>query len=230
MSVAEQLQAIHADIAEAAALVHKNPDDIALIAVSKGQPLEKIRAAFDAGQKTFGENYVQEAVQKITALQDLAIEWHFIGTIQSNKTKLIAEHFDWVQTITRFKDAQRLNDQRPEALSPLNICIEVNISEDPNKTGIAPEAVLDLAQSLTALPRLKLRGLMTIAKLTIDPVEQAFFFDKMAALYQDCCHKGCAFDTLSMGMSGDFALAIAAGSTCVRIGTRLFGQRKTNHG
>ncbi|MCX7120427.1 MAG: YggS family pyridoxal phosphate-dependent enzyme [Gammaproteobacteria bacterium] len=193
---------------------------VTLVAVSKKQSAEKIRDAFNAGQKKFGENYLQEALEKQRLLSGLAIEWHFIGTIQSNKTKLIAENFDWVHSVNRMSIAKRLNDQRPTHLKPLNICIEVNIDQSSTKSGILPDAVFALALEIKKLPQLNLRGLMVIPEKN-----NIAAFQKTAALQEQLMLDGVALDTLSMGMSDDFEDAIAAGSNMLRIGTALFGER-----
>lgn len=204
---------------------YNNPNNIKLLAASKGQPLEKITALYNQGQRAFGENYLQEALEKMTALADTEIEWHFIGTVQSNKTKKIAEHFSWVQTVADSKIAKRLSEQRPSPLPPLNICIEVNISNEASKSGIAPKEVLALAQYCMTLPKLKLRGLMCIPEQYNDIHKQRDIFHTMFLLYQSLRKQDLPLDTLSMGMSGDMEAAIAEGSTMVRIGTALFGER-----
>lgn len=211
------LQQIH----QAEEKYHRQPGDVCLLAVSKKHSAENIRDAFLAGQKKFAENYLQEALQKQRQLQDLEIEWHFIGTIQSNKTKLIAENFDWVHSVNRLSIAERLNKQRPAHLNPLNICIEVNIDEEPTKSGVLPKDIVALAKQITALNHLKLRGLMVIPEKNNSEIA----FQKTANLQQQLIHHGFSLDTLSMGMSNDFETAIEAGSTIVRIGTAIFGER-----
>lgn len=211
------LQQIH----QAEEKYHRQSGDVSLLAVSKKHSAENIREAFLAGQKKFAENYLQEALQKQQELHDLPIEWHFIGTIQSNKTKLIAEHFDWVHSINRIDIAKRLNNQRPTHLNPLNICIEVNIDEEPSKSGVLPDDLVPLAQNLIALKHLNLRGLMIIPEKN----NSMLAFQKTAMLQQQLIHSGFSLDALSMGMSNDFDAAIAAGSTIVRIGTAIFGER-----
>ena len=196
------------------------PNNITLIAVSKKQSAEKIREAFNAGQKQFGENYLQEALDKQKQLADLDIEWHFIGTIQANKTKLIAQHFSWVQSVDRLVIAKRLNDQRPAHLPLLNVCIEININAEKTKSGVLPKDIFELAEQITKLKRLKLRGLMIIPEKTDLDV-----FRKAAVLQKQMNQTGFELDTLSMGMSADFEKAIVAGSTMVRIGTAIFGKR-----
>jgi pyridoxal phosphate enzyme (YggS family) len=200
-------------------------DAVKLLAVSKSQSIEKIIAAYSEGQHAFGENYLQEALVKIRKLPT-DIEWHFIGTIQSNKTKMIAENFDWVQSITSVQIAKRLNDQRPAHLPPLNICIEVNISDENTKAGIRLKNVLSLANVCVNLPHLRLRGLMTIPFPNKEMNLQRLSFQQLYQLYQSLLEEGLSLDTLSMGMSDDFEAAIAEGSTMVRIGTALFGERK----
>lgn len=198
---------------------------VKLLAVSKKQGVDKIRAAFEAGQSTFAENYVQEALEKQKQLGDLAIEWHFIGNIQSNKAKLIARHFDWVQSINSISIATLLSKHRPSSLPPLNICIEVNIDHEPSKSGINPAEVKPLVSAIMQLPQLKLRGLMVIPKQTISPENQRTAFQTATTLYETLIQEGFTLDTLSMGMSGDLVSAIQAGSTMVRIGTAIFGPR-----
>jgi len=190
---------------------------ITLIAVSKTRSANQIRELFNAGQKAFGENYLQEALEKQRLLQDCDITWHFIGTIQSNKTKLIAENFSWVQSVNRASIAKRLNDQRPANLPPLNICIEVNIDEEKTKSGVMPNDVAALAKEISSLKNITLRGLMIIPTKN-----NTTGFQKAAALQQQLIQQGFRLDTLSMGMSTDFIDAIEAGSTMVRIGTALF--------
>ncbi len=204
---------------------HRRPDSISLLAVSKSQSIEKIQEAIASGQKSFGENYLQEALPKIEALKDQQMEWHFIGSIQRNKTRKIAEHFDWVQSVTDQQMAKRLNDQRPEHLPPLNICLEINISHEQTKSGIDEEEAFALAAFCETLPRLKLRGLMAIPapKPTFD--EQRIEMRKLTALFTKMIEKGFKLDTLSMGMSQDWEAAIAEGATMIRLGTAIFGVR-----
>lgn len=198
---------------------------VQLLAVSKGQPIAKIQTAITAGQRCFGENYAQEALTKITALQQENLEWHFIGKIQTNKTKSIAENFAWVHSIDRLQVAQRLNDQRAQHLLPLNVCIEVNVSEEKTKSGVMITELYELANAIVKLPRLKLRGLMTIPAITYDFSEQRKPYAILYKAYLDLQQQGFTLDTLSMGMSNDFVAAIAEGSTMVRIGTAIFGER-----
>lgn len=194
---------------------------VALLAVSKKQSVEKIRDAYAAGQRLFGENYLQEALQKMAELADCDIEWHFIGPIQSNKTRKIAENFHWVQSVDSLKIAERLNNQRPEDMPPLNICLEVNISGEASKSGIHPEKVAQLAQAIAALPHLQLRGLMTIPA----PGNPTADFRRLHEIWASLKAQGYQMDILSMGMSADFEQAIAEGSNMIRIGTAIFGNR-----
>lgn len=194
---------------------------VTLVAVSKKQSAQKIRAAYAAGQRLFGENYLQEALDKIEQLQDLDIEWHFIGPIQSNKTRKIAEHFQWVQSVDSIRIAERLNNQRPESLPPLNVCLEINISGEASKSGVSPDSVSELAERVAGLPRLRLRGLMTIPA----PGNPETDFKNMRSIWQTLHSQGYPLDTLSMGMTSDFELAIAEGSNMIRIGTAIFGDR-----
>lgn len=199
---------------------------VCLLAVSKTKPVEQIRAAHAAGQRAFGENYVQEALEKIVACEELAIEWHYIGPIQSNKTKDLANQFHWVHTVDREKIARRLNDQRAADLPQLNICIQVNISEENSKSGCTPEQAFDLAQHIQAFERLNLRGLMAIPAATDNPEDQHAAFAALKNLFETINQQlGLSMDTLSMGMSNDMEAAIAEGSTMVRIGTAIFGAR-----
>jgi pyridoxal phosphate enzyme (YggS family) len=200
-----------------------------LLAVSKTFGADAVIAAADAGQRAFGENYLQEALDKIAVVRqlrpDLLLEWHFIGPIQSNKTRQIAEHFDWVHSVEREKIAQRLSDQRPAALPPLNICLQVNISGEASKSGVAPDEVLALAHAVAALPRLRLRGLMAIPEPAADFEQQRLPLRRLRELAATLQRAGVAIDTLSMGMSADMAAAVAEGATIVRVGTAIFGAR-----
>ncbi len=196
-----------------------------LLAVSKTQPAERLRELYQLGQRDFGENYLQEALAKQAALADLRICWHFIGPIQSNKTKSISEHFDWVHSVDRIKVARRLSEQRPETLPALNVCLQVDISGEASKSGVPPEALPELAEAVAELPRLRLRGLMCIPAPSDDFAEQRRAFAEMRHGFEALRARGHALDTLSMGMSGDLEAAIAEGATLVRIGTALFGPR-----
>ena len=225
--IADHLQTVHQRIRAACAAAGRPEGAVRLLAVSKTFPAEDVRQAHAAGQKAFGENYIQEGVDKIAALRDLPLEWHCIGPIQSNKTRLVAEHFDWVQSVDRLKIAQRLSEQRPEGLPPLQVCLQVNTDGGPTKSGARPEELLDLARAVMALPRLVLRGLMTIP----DPVQgfeaEVALHRRATALFEQVRQELAPphWDTLSMGMTADLEAAIAAGSTLVRVGTAIFGRR-----
>jgi hypothetical protein len=203
------------------------PDSVKLLAVSKTWPAEKLKLVAEEGQLRFGENYLQEALEKINALRDLKLEWHFIGPIQSNKTRDIAAHFDWAQSVDRIKIARRLNEQRPVELPPLNVCIQVNIDKEDSKSGVAAGDVMSLAESISQLDKLRLRGLMVIPAKQDDEAAQRDSFRRARDLYLSLQQRFDDIDTLSMGMTGDLHAAIAEGSTMVRIGTALFGQRDT---
>ncbi len=221
-TIAENIAKVGVRIREAAQASQRDCASIGLLAVSKTKPAEAIRQAFSAGTHDFGENYLQEALDKQLELSDLALTWHFIGPIQSNKTKSIAEHFSWVHSVDRLKVAERLSAQRPAHLPPLNICLQVNVSGEASKSGCSPDELTALAQAVTQLPNLQLRGLMTIPEPTDNPTEQRAAFARLRELQQGL-HLG--LDTLSMGMSHDLEAAIAEGATWVRIGTALFGAR-----
>ncbi|WP_011298947.1 YggS family pyridoxal phosphate-dependent enzyme [Cupriavidus necator] len=225
--IAANLQAVYRGIAAAAQQAGRTPEEVVLLAVSKTVAPGIVREAFEAGQRAFGENYVQEGVEKIVALADLRsqITWHFIGPLQSNKTRLVAEHFDWVHALDRLKIAQRLSEQRPAGMAPLQVCIQVNISNEASKSGVAPGEVPELARAVAALPGLRLRGLMAIPEPATDPAAQREPFTAMRNLLQSLQAEGLQLDTLSMGMSGDMNAAIAEGATIVRIGTAIFGAR-----
>lgn len=229
--IRDKLQIIGAKLEEYLIKYQLPKGSVQLLAVSKRHPCEKIREAYDSGQRAFGENYVQELLDKKQQLDDLDIEWHFIGPLQSNKTKKIAETADWVHAIDRLKIAQRLSDQRPANLLPLSVCLQVNISAEESKSGISPDQINDLALQIVKLPRLRLRGLMVIPALEKDFEEQRKVFAKVKTLQQSLQQLlnregvGITLDTLSMGMSDDMEAAIAEGATMVRIGTAIFGQR-----
>ena len=228
--IESRLLAIKEQIASHARQTGRQPEQIKLLAVSKTKPAEAIRAAYQAGQRLFGESYVQEAVTKVQYLKNIPdyadIEWHFIGPLQSNKTRLVAENFDWIHSIEREKIAQRLNEQRPAHLPALNICIQVNISGEQTKSGITADEVFGLAGIISNFPRLKLRGLMTIAENTDDLNIVRDNFLQMQELYNRLKNQYPSVDTLSMGMTDDMAVAIECGSTMVRIGTAIFGSRE----
>lgn len=221
-TIANNIAKVAARIREAAQAAGRDPDTVGLLAVSKTQPAEAIREANGAGLSDFGENYLQEALEKQARLADLALTWHFIGPIQSNKTRAIAEHFDWVHSVDRLKIAQRLSEQRTTELPPLNVCLQVNVSGEASKSGCAPQDVAELARTIATLPNLRLRGLMAIPEPTDDRAEQHAAFARLRQLQQALALE---LDTLSMGMSQDLEAAIAEGATWVRIGTALFGAR-----
>ena len=204
----------------------RGTNSVRLIAVSKTRSAAEIRAAAESQQIDFGENYVQEAVDKMEMLHDLQLTWHFIGPIQKNKTKLIAQHFDWVHSVDRDVIASRLNDQRPAGMPPLNVCIQINIDQEESKSGLHPNRAPGLATHIQGLPRLKLRGLMAIPAPRQDFRQQRATFSKMHTLLNQLNNTGLQIETLSMGMSGDFEAAVAEGTTMVRIGTAIFGPRK----
>jgi len=225
-NIANNLAQIQQNILEFCDKYHRQPQTVRLLAVSKTQSAEKIRTAFNAGQSCFGENYLQEALQKISDLDDLPIEWHFIGAIQSNKTRELAENFAWVHSVDRLKIARRLSQQRPSTLAPLNICLQVNISNESSKSGFNALDIGAGVDEIILLPNLKLRGLMAIPAPATHLTEQRTTFAKMHKLLKPLQTKYPQLDTLSMGMSGDMQAAIAEGSTIVRIGTAIFGARK----
>lgn len=221
----KSLDSIRKKIIDCARQYGRTSDEIQLLAVSKMQTAGAIRALCYQGQIAFGENYLQEALSKQSELLDCPLQWHYIGQIQSNKTRLLATHFDWVQTVSSEKIAQRLNDQRPEHLPSLNVLIQVNLDEESQKSGAPLNQVFSLAKKLHALPRLRFRGLMAIPKEEIDFIRQRASFARFKALFDELNRASYGLDVLSMGMSQDLEAAIAEGSTLVRIGTALFGQR-----
>jgi pyridoxal phosphate enzyme (YggS family) len=232
MSISKNLQLVQHRIANSAQAADRDPASITLLAVSKTFDMQAVLAAAQAGQRAFGENYVQEAIDKIAATRDmrehnpdLQLEWHFIGPIQSNKTRQIAEHFDWVHSVDRLKIAQRLSEQRPADMPPLQICLQVNVSGEATKSGLEPEALLELARAVVLLPNIRLRGLMAIPEPTEDVQQQRAAFAKLRCMQNDLQAVGIQTDTLSMGMSADMDAAIAEGATIVRIGTAIFGVR-----
>ena len=225
INVATNLHSIWRRIGAAEKLANRNAGSVALLAVSKTKPDSLIRAAWDAGQRAFGENYAQEAEEKARRLADLSIEWHFIGPIQSNKTRGLAQTMAWVHSIDRLKIAQRLSDQRPEDLPPLNLCLQVKLSDEPSKSGVAPSELPSLAAQIVKLPKLRLRGLMAIPAAATDYSEQRKSFKQLQALLFELQKQHAQADTLSMGMSGDLEAAVAEGSTLVRVGTDIFGAR-----
>jgi hypothetical protein len=224
-TIAARLDAVRARIDDAARRAGRNPADVKLLAVSKTWPAEAVREAAIAGQRAFGENYVQEGVDKVEALRALGLEWHFIGPLQSNKTRPVANAFDWVHGIDRLKIAERLSAQRDVHLPPLNVCIQVNVSGEDSKSGVAPGEAVALAQAVAALPRLHLRGLMCIPEPTTDEAVLRARFAVLRGLCEELRGAGLALDTLSMGMSHDLEPAIAEGASIVRVGTAIFGER-----
>lgn len=228
-TIAHKLQAVTASMHSACAAAGRPADAVRLLAVSKTFGADAVLEALAAGQHAFGENYLQEAQDKIAAVAaaapDAVLEWHFIGPIQSNKTRPLAAQFDWVHTVERLKIAQRLSEQRPAQLPPLNICLQVNISGEASKSGVHPDALAALAQQVAALPQLRLRGLMAIPEPQTDVARQRAAFAAVRALFEQLKADGLALDTLSMGMSADLGAAIAEGATIVRVGSAIFGSR-----
>ena len=227
--VSGRLQNLVIRIAQAAESAGRESSSVTLLAVSKTWPADAVREAVNAGQRAFGENYVQEGVGKVDELAALGLEWHFIGPLQGNKTRLVANHFAWVHSIDRLKIAQRLAAQRDVHLPPLQVCIQVNVSGEASKSGVAPDEVPALAQAVAALPRLKLRGLMTIPEPTDDVALQRARFATLREIKDRLVAEGLDLDTLSMGMSDDLEAAIAEGATIVRVGTAIFGARNYNN-
>lgn len=223
--ISDNLQGVRARITAACTAVGRPADAVNLLAVSKTFGPDAVAEAFAAGQRAFGENYIQEAVEKMAALRELPIEWHCIGPVQSNKTRLVAENFQWIHTVDRLKIAQRLSDQRPADLPPLQICLQVNVDGGANKSGAPPHDVADLALAVATLPRLRLRGLMCIPEPAPDFVATRALFMRAKALFDALNAQNMGLDTLSMGMSADMEAAIHAGSTMVRVGTAIFGGR-----
>jgi pyridoxal phosphate enzyme (YggS family) len=228
-TIAANLQAVRQRIAAACAAAGRPPSSVTLLAVSKSWPAERLREAAACGQRVFGESYVQEGEAKIAELRDIAaeqrLEWHFIGPLQSNKTRAVAEQFDWVHSLDRLKLAERLSLQRPAAMAPLQVCIQVNVSGEQSKSGCAPEQVRPLVRAVAALPGLRLRGLMAIPEPTGDVALLHSRFASLRHLREQLNIQGFALDTLSMGMSHDLEAAIAEGATIVRVGTAIFGER-----
>jgi pyridoxal phosphate enzyme (YggS family) len=227
--ISDNLQVVRADLSACADKFGRDPKEITLLAVSKTFPADAVLEAARQGQVCFGENYLQEAIEKMQELQRLApelqLEWHFIGPIQSNKTRQIAENFSWVHAVDREKIAQRLSDQRPAGLPAINICLQVNISAEASKSGVVPQQVLPLARAVAAMPGLRLRGLMAVPEASDDVATQRAAFSQLRTLQEGLIEQGVPCDTLSMGMSGDMQAAIAEGSTMLRIGSAIFGKR-----
>ena len=221
----QRLQAVHARITAAAARANRSVSEITLLAVSKAQPLETLRALAALGVHDFGESYLNEAVDKLEALAALPLTWHFIGRVQANKTRIIAERFQWVHGLDRLHIAERLSAQRPFHAPALQVCIQVNLAEEASKGGVAPAQLAELARAVAALPRLRLRGLMCLPPAESDPERQRAWFARLRALRDTLNARGGPLDTLSMGMSADFESAILEGATVVRIGSALFGPR-----
>jgi pyridoxal phosphate enzyme (YggS family) len=230
--IADKLQQVRERIARACAQAGRPVQSVTLLSVSKTFGADAVREAAAAGASRFGENYVQEGIDKIAALADLgaALEWHLIGPLQSNKTRIVAEQFDWVHSIDRLKIAQRLSEQRPDHLAPLQVCLQVNTSGEPSKSGVAPDALLSVAQAVAALPRLRLRGLMAIPEPTPDVTAQRATHRALRELLESLQVQGLALDTLSMGMSADLEAAVAEGATIVRVGSAIFGGRAVGSG
>ena len=224
-TVCARLQQIRNRIAKAEQRYGRNPNSVALLAVSKGQRLEKLRAAIACEQRAFGENYVQEALEKINALDERMLKWHFIGPLQANKSRQVALHFSWVHSIDRLKIATRLNNQRPSDLPPLNVCLQINVSGEISKAGVGFEELIPLAEQVSVLPRLKLRGVMAVPQASSDHRLQRANFASVHHAFHTLNSQGFELDTLSMGMSNDMEAAIAEGATLVRIGTAIFGPR-----
>ena len=225
IGVTENLRKIRDLLAQAAAEAGRGPQDVRLLAVSKKQPASKVVEAAAAGQCEFGENQAGEGVEKIRVVADDTLVWHFIGHLQSNKSRAVAEHFDWVHSVDRLKIARRLSDQRPAERGDLNVCLQVNVDEETSKSGVAIDKVADLARAVAGLPRLRLRGLMCLPRIREDFDAQREPFARLREIAESLCAQGIEMDTLSMGMSADFRAAIAEGATIVRIGTAVFGPR-----
>ena len=226
-TISINLQAVRNRISAACAAAGRPADAVQLLAVSKTWPAACVREAAACGQGAFGENYVQEGIEKIAELAELNLEWHFIGPLQSNKTRVVAENFAWVHSVERIKIAERLAVQRPAHLPPLQVCVQVNVSGEGSKSGCTPAAASALAHAIAALPQLRLRGLMAIPAVTDDAVLQRQNFAQLSTLFTQLNIEGLALDTLSMGMSHDLEAAILAGATMVRVGTAIFGERQT---
>jgi hypothetical protein len=225
MDIAKNLQSIHQQISQLEQQYQRTPDSVKLLVVTKQQNVDNIRAAITAGERCFGENYLQEALPKISALASFDLEWHFIGKLQANKTKQIAQYFSWVDSIDRIEIAKRLNQQRPTHLPKLNCCIEVNLSQEISKSGVRVHEICTLAQEMQSLERLSLRGLMAIPQLMTDFEQQVALYQQLIDTQKKLQAFGINLDIISAGMSHDFAAAIAAGSTIIRIGSAIFGAR-----
>lgn len=228
-NIGTRLEQVRQRIRQAEARFGRPANSVSLLAVSKSWPAQSLLDAAAAGQRAFGENYLQEALAKIAAIHNSEFEWHYIGTIQSNKCRDIANHFDWVHSVDRLKIARRLSEQRSDELPPLNICLQINISNEVSKSGIAVAEVLAVAKEVATLPRLRLRGLMAIPQAATDFEQQRLMFRQLHTLQTELISNGIALDTLSMGMSDDLEAAIAEGATLVRIGSAIFGPRDYSH-
>ena len=224
-TIAANLQAVKSRIVAACVAARRDPGQVSLLAVSKTWPAEAVRQAAQCGQRAFGENYVQEALAKVAALADLGLEWHFIGPLQSNKSRSVAEVFAWVHSIDRLKLAERLSAQRPVGMPPLQVCVQVNVSNETSKSGCTTDEALALCRAVAVLPNLRLRGLMAIPEPAQESAVAVRRFSQLCALRDRLNDEGLGLDTLSMGMSGDLEEAIAAGATIVRVGTAIFGER-----
>lgn len=225
IGVTENLALIKDLLAFSAVEAGREPDAVTLLAVSKKQPVSSILTAAAAGQRDFGENFVQEGIEKISQIRDRNLIWHFIGHLQTNKTRLVAENFDWVHTIDKLKTARRLSEQRPESLESLNVCLQVNVDDEASKSGLLPEALPELAAAVAELPGLSLRGLMCLPAARLEFEAQRVPFARLRKMAESLSAIGCRTDTLSMGMSDDYRAAIFEGATIVRIGTAIFGPR-----
>jgi PLP dependent protein len=221
----ERVREVRERMAQAARRAGRSAHSVTLLGVTKGQPAAVVRAGADLGLDDFGESYLQEALEKLDALQDRALTWHFVGRIQANKTRPIAERFSWVHAVDRLRIAARLSEQRPHYAPPLNLCLQVRLAEEASKGGVAVDELPELARAVARLPRLKLRGLMCIPPEETDAARQHAWFRELRRLYETLNAGGAGLDTLSMGMSGDFEAAIEEGATIVRVGTALFGPR-----
>ena len=222
----ERIRAVRERMAQAAARAGRNAQSVTLLAVTKAQPPDLVRAAADCGLSDFGESYLQEALPKLDALRDRPLTWHFVGRLQANKTRPVAESFAWVHALDRAKIAARLSEARSPHVAPLNVCLQVNLAGETTKGGVTPQELGTLAREVAALPRLRLRGLMCIPPEETDIAQQRAWFQKLHRLYTQLNSGGAGLDTLSMGMSGDFEAAIEEGATIVRVGTALFGPRE----